>query len=361
MGPAVINPRPAPCRSIVEASELPKLIRLADNLYVAAFTLMKLLPARFMLDRAEQRGELVPGTTVLETSSGTFGLGLAMVCRLRGYDLKIVGDPAIDAAMRRRLGELGAQTIICPEPSPEGGYQRARLDRLAELRAELPRHYVPEQYSNPDNGASYAMVAELLADSVGRVDCLVGAVGSGGSTGGTASFLRLVTPELRLLGVDTPGSRIFGQADRPRLLRGLGNSLTPPNVRHDLYDEIHWVGAAEAFRCTRRLHAEHCLFMGPTSGAAFMVARWYAARNPDATVVAILPDEGHRYQATVYSDAWLHEQGVSAACAPGEPTWVWHPGEVPLPDGSGPGAAWAAMDWNRRSLAEVLGRTGDAR
>lgn len=334
--------------SVLEASELPRVIRLRANLYVAAFGLMKLLPARFMLDRAEERGELGPGVTVLETSSGTIGLGLAMACRLRGYDLAIVGDPAIDPALHRRLRQLGARVEICREPSPAGGFQQARLDRLARLRDEYPRHHVLGQYDNRDNPAAYAVVADLLADLVGVPDCLVGAVGSGGSTGGTAEFLRKSGP-VRLVGVDTPGSVIFGQPDRPRLVRGLGNSLVPGNVRHDLYDEVHWVDAATTFHATRALHSRHCLYMGPTSGAAFLVADWWARRHPDAVVVALLPDEGHRYQDTVYSDDWLTSSGLLAALTgdvPAVPSEVRHPG-----DGS---AGWHWMAWGRRDLGDVV-------
>jgi cysteine synthase len=337
---------PAASDSVVEATVLPRLIRLGPNLCVAAFTLMKLLPARFMLDRAEQRGELAPDTTVLETSSGTFALGLAMVCRLRGYPLVIVGDPAIDPALRRRLGELGARVEICTEPSPRGGFQQARLDRLEELRAVYPNHYVPGQYDNPDNPNAYAAVAEQIAETIGAVDCLVGPVGSGGSTGGTAAFLRLPQPHMRLIGVDTSPSAIFGQTDGPRIVRGLGNSLVPPNVSHDAYDEVHWTGPAEVVRATRELHARHALYMGPTSGASFLVARWYAERNPDAQVVAFLPDEGHRYQDSVYRDEWLAERGLLDGPAATVPRTVTDPGNAV--------GGWARMEWRRRSLDDAL-------
>jgi S-sulfo-L-cysteine synthase (3-phospho-L-serine-dependent) len=333
---------PAPSDSVVDATVLPRLIRVGPNLYVAAFTLMKLLPARFMLDRAEQRGELAPGTTVLETSSGTFALGLAMVCRLRGYPLVIVGDPAIDPALRRRLRELGVRVEICAEPSPEGGFQRARLDRLEQLRAEYPDHYIPGQYHNPDNPNAYSVVAQQIAETIGPVDCLVGPVGSGGSTGGTAGFLRLVRPDLRLIGVDTSPSAIFGQADGPRTVRGLGNSLVPPNVSHDAYDEVHWAGPAEVFRATRELHARHALYMGPTSGASFLVARWYAEAHPDRQVVALLPDEGHRYQDSVYQDEWLAAQGVLDTPAAAAPRTVTDPTDAV--------GGWARMEWRRRTL-----------
>jgi cysteine synthase A len=335
--------------SVVDAIELPKIIQLRPNLHAAAFGLMKLLPARCMLDRAADRGELEPGSMVLETSSGTLGLGLAMVCRLRGYRLTIVGDPAIDVRLQEHLRQIGAAVEICQRPSAEGGYQRARLDRLAELRERHPRHYVPNQYGNADNPNSYGVVAELLAESIGSVDCLVGAVGSGGSTVGTSSYLRLITPGLHLVGVDTPGSVIFGHPDRPRQLRGLGNSLVPPNVKHREFDEVHWIGAAEAYHAARGLLARHCLFMGPTSGAAYLAADWWARNNPHAKVVVLMPDEGHRYRDTVYSEQWFHEAGFDSCSVTRAPTVV----DRPEPGPSG----WTSMSWRRRSLAEVLGGT----
>jgi cysteine synthase A len=174
---------------------------------------------------------------------------------------------------------------------------------------------------------------------------VVGTVGSGGSTGGMAAFLRLVCPRMQLVGVDTPNSVLFGPADGPRLLRGLGSSIHPRNVDPANFDDVHWVGAATAFHATRRLHQRHGLFMGGTSGAAWLVAQWYAQRNPGATVVALLPDQGWRYLDTVYDDRWLQQHGVLLTELPGAPTEVQHPDEV--------SGEWTRLAWRRRSLAQV--------
>lgn len=132
------------------------------------------------------------------------------------------------------------------------------------------------RHHNPDNpNAAYASVAEQDSETIGAVGCPVGPVGSGGS----------------------------------QVVRGLGNSLIPPDVGHDAYDEVHRAGPAEVFRATCELHALHAVHKGSTSGASFLVARWYAERHPDAQGVAFLPDEGHRYQEPVYRDEWLTEQG----------------------------------------------------
>ncbi|HEV7687313.1 MAG TPA: cysteine synthase family protein, partial [Acidimicrobiia bacterium] len=292
--------------TITGALELPRIVRLGPNLYGAAFTLMKLLPARHILDRADREGRLEPGTVVIESTSGTFGLALAMECRLRGRPLVLVSDPAVDPRLRRRLRDLGAAVDIVAEPALVGGYQQARLDRLAELRARHPRHFWPAQYSNPDNPGAYNVLAELLTSAIGRVDVLVGPVGSGGSMCGTAAALRAgIGDAVTAVAVDTPGSVLFGQHDAPRRIRGLGNSLMPPNLDHSAFDEVHWVSDREGFAATRALHRRHALYMGPTSGTAWMVASWKARADPDARVVVLLPDEGHRYQDTVYDDAWL--------------------------------------------------------
>ncbi|MFD0266207.1 cysteine synthase family protein [Streptomyces sp. NPDC127106] len=338
----------APFREITEATLLPKVVRLGPNLYGAVFSLMKLVPARYILRRALERGELEPGTVIVETTSGTFGLALAMEAALLERELILVSDPIIDARLHRRLSDLGTTVVIVEHPAAEGGYQASRLARLAELRAGLPRTFCPEQYSNPDNPASYRIVAELLRDTLGQVDCVVGPVGSGGSLCGTVRALRAQTPHTRAIGVDTHRSVLFGQPDGPRLLRGLGNSLLPANLDHTVLDEVHWCSAAEAFAMTRWAHRHHALFQGPTSGAALLSARWWAEANPDAVCVVMLPDEGYRYLDTVYDDEWIDGQGIDVtAPLPDKPVEVLHPSS---PAGDG----WSRYPWQRRGLEAVL-------
>jgi cysteine synthase A len=334
--------------SSVDALALPRLVRLRPNLIGMAFPLMKLLPARFIVRKALEEKRLEPGGRIAETTSGTFGLALAMVARLQGHPLTLVSDPAVDAPLRRRLEDLGATVHVVREPGPAGGFQQARLEVLERVLAENPGSFCPRQYTNPHNPGSYAPCAEQLVHAAGAVDCLIGTVGSGGSVCGIASYLRLMFPELVVIDVDTHRSVIFGQSDAGggRLLRGLGNSLMPPNVDHAAFDLVHWVGAAEAFRATRQLHRDHALFMGPTSGAAYLVADWWARENPDALGAVIFPDEGYRYQDTVYDDAWLAENGLLRDALPAAPV-EW---ERPH-DGADP---WAFHRWGRRAFAEVM-------
>lgn len=330
---------------VVEAYRIPTVVRLDRNLYALTYRLMKMVPARHILERAAADGTLTPGTTVVETTSGTFGLALAMQCALRGHPLVLVSDPVIDARLHRQLTDLGAQVDIVAEPAALGGYQASRLARVAEVRDRLLDSFCPEQYANPDNPASYEMVAELLADRLGQVDQLVGPVGSGGSMCGTARALRTAFPHLRAIGIDTHRSVLFGQRDGHRTLRGLGNSLHPANLDHTQFDEVHWVDAADVYTATRGLHRTHALFMGPTSGASYLVGSWLAERDPDAVTVVVLPDEGYRYFDTVYDDAWLRANDFTMRRRP-EPRTVEDPADA--------ARGWCRIDWDRRRLDDFV-------
>ena len=330
-----------------EAYQIPRVVRLTPNLYAVCFTLMKMIPARYILRRAVREGRLEPGTVIVESTSGTFGLALAMQGVHLDRPVVLVSDPVIDERLYRRLTDLGAVVDRVPASAGavEGGFQAARLTRLHKIRAEHPVTFWPEQYANPDNPRSYAAVAELLVESLGPVDCVVGPVGSGGSMCGTVTALRSVLPECRAVGVDTQGSVLFGHADAHRELRGLGMSVMPANLDHRVFDDVHWCSASAAYAATRQLHRRHALYMGPTSGAAFGVARWWAARNPGALTVAMLPDEGYRYQDTVYDDAWLAGHGHGGA-PPSDPVAV----DAPVNEG----APWMSYAWGRRSYLDVM-------
>jgi cysteine synthase A len=346
---------PAWFEDAAAAYQSPRLVRLAPNLYAACFPLMKLIPAGYILHRAERDGLLPPGTVIVETTSGTFGLALAMHAAGMRRRLILVSDPVIDDRLYRRLTDLGAEVERVPAEAwrGPGGYQAARLARLAEIQQEQPASFCPEQYTNPDNPYSYAVVAEQLIDNLGQVDCVVGPVGSGGSMCGTVTHLRSALPHCRAVAVDTPGSVLFGHPDGPRQLRGLGMSLMPANLDHRVFDSVHWCTATAAYAATRRLHRRHALFVGPTSGAAYLVARWWARANPEALTVALMPDEGYRYQDTVYNDDWLAADGHLDPPPPGEPTPVGSPA---LPGAGG----WTSYEWARRPYDDVMMTDRDA-
>src|SRR5262249_35590948 len=144
-----------------------------------------------------------------------------------GHKLAIVSDAACDPLVSMRLRDLGAEVTIVPAPAAVGGYQRARLDKVDEICRNVRNSWWVNQYDNIDNAQSYSSFAAELVETLGQTDCIVGTVGSGGSVCGTANYLRMLFPHLYVVGVDTLGSVLFGQPDKPRTLRGLGNSLLP--------------------------------------------------------------------------------------------------------------------------------------
>lgn len=334
-------------RAALLSSYDPALIPLKRGLTAAAFPVMKIFPAEMALRQAANDGMLGPKTEVLETSSGSMAVGLAVVCRWYGLRLRIVTDPGCDIGLKRRLEDLGARVEIVEASPKDGSYQTARLERIAEVRESVPDHFWVNQYDNPGNAASYGRFASRLLDLVGKVDFLVAPVGSGGSSCGTAYYLRQVFPETRLVGVDTFGSVLFGQPDSPRALRGLGNSILPTNLDHTAFDEVHWVNAAEAFTATRVLHHSTTIFAGPTSGASWLVANRYSELYPRRRVVCVLPDNGFRYIDSVYDDDYMRRNAFWMSPLPKSPREVMHPSEAR--------DSWSWFRWGRRSLADVTG------
>ncbi|WP_018431284.1 PLP-dependent cysteine synthase family protein [Hoeflea sp. 108] len=329
------------------ALETPRMARLADNLVGAAFPLMKLMPARFILDRAEAAGELKSGAHVVETTSGTFGMAVALLTAARGYRLTLVtASSLMDPKYQARLQRLGSEVIALDDPRGDGN-QTGRLESLNTILRKETDAFWTRQYDSDGNWLAYARLADLFVRAMGQIDCLVGCIGTGGSLCGTGTFLRSVFPDLKIIGVDTHRSILFGQPLGKRVLRGLGNSVLPRNVRHELIDEIHWVGAYPAFHAAHRLFRQHGMFMGPTSGAAALVGQWVSKTSPDARVAVILPDEGHRHADTVYSDIWLATLPGWRTPASSAPTRISR--IEPRPE-----TAWTRFDWGRRSLDDVL-------
>lgn len=283
------------------------------KLEAASIAGMKSRAAVSMLRAAADRGELAPGATIIESTSGTLGLGLALAGKALGHPVLLVVDDELEPDLRSLFSAFGVALEVVTAPHPTGGWQRARLDRLAELLAATPGAYWPDQYDNPDNASGYRAMGEEILDQVDAVDVLVASIGSGGHCAGLTRVLRTRWPRLRVIGVDAVGSRIFGQPDRRRLMRGLGSSILPRNVAYADFDEVHWVGATEAVASCRRLAASTGIAGGWSTGAAALVASWVADREPQARVLTVFPDGPHRYLRTIYDDEWCRANGLFGA------------------------------------------------
>jgi cysteine synthase A len=289
---------------------------------------MKDRAALHIVRRARERGELRPGARIVESTSGTLGLGLVLAGIAYGHPVTLVTDPGMELMMYRMLRAHGARVEIVDQPCPAGGWQEARRRRVHELLAAEPGSYCPDQYHNPDNVDAYAPLARELIDQLGQVDVLVCSVGTGGHSAGVFTELRRHNPECRLVGVDTIGSTIFGQPARTRLMRGLGSSIYPRNVAYDAFSEVHWVAPAEAVWACRALAASSYASGGWSVGAVALVAGWVARTRPPGTrVAAVFPDGPHRYFDTVYNDDFCHAHGMFGHPPAIDPDRIDHPAE----------------------------------
>ncbi|WP_406836387.1 PLP-dependent cysteine synthase family protein [Streptomyces sp. AHU1] len=268
-------------------------------------------PGLHMVKRARARGDLKPGGRIIESTSGTLGLGLALAGMVHGHPVTLVTDPGLESSMTRLLTAHGARVNVVSEPHPTGGWQQARRERVQRLLEQHPDSWCPDQYNNPDNVAAYTPLALELASEMGHIDVLVCSVGTGGHSAGISRVLRQLYPELTVVGVDTTGSTIFGQPARSRLMRGLGSSIYPRNVAYEQFSEVHWVAPHEAVWACRRLASSHYATGGWSVGAVALVAGWLARTMPaDARIAAIFPDGPQRYLGTVYDDDYCAAHGL---------------------------------------------------
>ncbi len=289
---------------------------------------MKDRPGLHMVERARARGELAPGARIIESTSGTLGLGLALAGTFYGHPVTLVTDPGMEPLMRNMLAAYGTRIELVTDPHPSGGWQRARCDRVAELLDAHSTAWCPNQYNNPDNVDAYDSLALELVAQLGRIDVLVCSVGTGGHSSGVARVLRRFHPHMRLIGVDTIDSTIFGQPAGNRLMRGLGSSIHPRNVDYAAFDEVHWVAPAEAVWAARALASTHHATGGWSVGAVALVAGWAAGNHSaDTRIAAVFPDGPHRYYDTIFNDDYCHRHGLLDNAPPIEPTTIGHPSE----------------------------------
>lgn len=334
----------------------PALVGLAANIFAAKFDLMKFTPAKAILDEALSRRLLAPGGRVIESSSGTFALALAILCSLYKLRLTLVTGP-LSSVVRWRLENLGAEIVVVPTANNcEGGIQQARLHVLASLLKKHPDAFWPQQYTNPLNAGSYEPIALQLIKALPRIDTLVGTVGSGGSLFGMARVLRRVNPDLKVVAIDHNRSVIFG-AQPPRITRmcretyeqllAMGAGIPMGNVDYPACDVVHWVPVPQMVRAVHRFHRATGYLVGPSSGAALDVAYWEGQSWRRRNVLTLLPDHGVRYADTMFNPDWLSRWTDDLETSDPEPTFVGSPAHVH--------ERWSAFLWKRASFEVIHG------
>lgn len=267
-----------------------------------------------IIDAAEASGQLQPGGTIVEPTSGNTGVGLALVAQQRGYRCIFVvpdkvGEDKIDV-----LRAYGAEIVVTPTAvapdSPESYYSVS--DRLV---AEIPGAFKPNQYDNPNGPLSHYETTgpEIWQDTDGRVTHFVAGIGTGGTITGTGRYLREVSDDaVRIIGVDPEGSVYSGGTGRPYLVEGVGEDIWPGTYDPAVPHEIVAIDDAEAFAMTRRLAREEAILVGGSSGMAVAGALRVAKGLPaDAVMVVLLPDGGRGYLSKIFNDTWMRSYGFS--------------------------------------------------
>jgi cystathionine beta-synthase len=275
-----------------------------------------------MIEAAERSGELRPGGTIVEPTSGNTGVGLAIVAQTRGYRCVFVCPDKVGQDKLSVLRAYGAEVVVCPtvvSPDHPDSYYSVS-DRLAH---EIPGAWKPDQYANPENPASHyhSTGPEIWAQTDGLLTHFVAGIGTGGTITGAGRYLKEVSGgRVRVIGADPEGSVYSGGSGRPYLIEGVGEDIWPATFDPDICDEVIAVTDAESFLMTRRLAREEALLTGGSCGLAVVAALRVAATcGPDDMIVALLPDGGRGYLGKIFNDEWMADYGFLATSS-AEPT-----------------------------------------
>ncbi len=255
--------------------------------------------ARAMLDDAEARGLLKPGSVIIEPTSGNTGIGLASVAAARGYRVIIVMPETMSVERRQLMGAYGAQLVLTEGAKGMAG----AIAKAEELSREMPDSFIPGQFVNLANPAAHRTSTgpEIWADTDGQVDIFVAGVGTGGTITGVGEYLKGKNPEVRVVAVEPANSPVLsGGASGKHGIQGIGAGFVPQALNTSIYDEIITVEDEDAFALGRNMGKLEGVLVGISSGAALWAAVQLAKRaeNKGKTIVTLLPDAGDRYLST---------------------------------------------------------------
>lgn len=255
--------------------------------------------AKAMIDDAEAKGLLKPGSVIIEPTSGNTGIGLAAVAAARGYKIILTMPESMSVERRNLLKAYGAELVLT-----EGAAgMKGAIEKAEELAVSIPNGFIPSQFTNMANPAIHKATTgpEIWDDTDGTVDIFVAGVGTGGTVTGVGEYLKSKNPNIKIVAVEPAGSPVLSKGVAgTHKIQGIGAGFVPDTLNTAIYDEIIAVEYEDAFATGRAIARNEGVLVGISSGAAVWAAAKLAKRpeNKGKTIVALLPDTGERYLST---------------------------------------------------------------